>query len=151
MRPGAQLEASQHQHSELCKQLQGAEITLDAIFLRVPPSGQGLLVCTHGWLTIHLGPFVLMRGGAWQRQRASRYYKYVQQVAATLTTMATDLTSTIRARANETSNVQQFIFRSQNQTYDRSTSNVGLGDHMFILGTSCPHTWKQIFKRDADL
>eukprot|EP00983_Pelagomonas_calceolata_P083343 1156139-Pelagomonas_calceolata.AAC.8 len=27
MRPGAQLKASQQQHSELCKQLQGAEIT----------------------------------------------------------------------------------------------------------------------------
>eukprot|EP00983_Pelagomonas_calceolata_P121642 1160818-Pelagomonas_calceolata.AAC.1 len=32
-RPGAQLEASQQQHSELCKQLQGAEITLHTILL----------------------------------------------------------------------------------------------------------------------
>eukprot|EP00983_Pelagomonas_calceolata_P093278 1157757-Pelagomonas_calceolata.AAC.25 len=34
-RPGAQLEASQQQHSELCKQLQGAEITLNTIILGV--------------------------------------------------------------------------------------------------------------------
>eukprot|EP00983_Pelagomonas_calceolata_P008942 290691-Pelagomonas_calceolata.AAC.2 len=33
-RPGAQLEASQ-QHSELCKQLQGAEITLHTMLLGV--------------------------------------------------------------------------------------------------------------------
>eukprot|EP00983_Pelagomonas_calceolata_P082976 1156055-Pelagomonas_calceolata.AAC.2 len=35
MRPGAQLEASQQQHSELCKQLQGEEITLHTILLGV--------------------------------------------------------------------------------------------------------------------
>eukprot|EP00983_Pelagomonas_calceolata_P121080 1160765-Pelagomonas_calceolata.AAC.8 len=34
-RPGAQLEASQQQHRELCKQLQGAEITLHTILLGV--------------------------------------------------------------------------------------------------------------------
>eukprot|EP00983_Pelagomonas_calceolata_P117012 1160375-Pelagomonas_calceolata.AAC.3 len=34
-RPGAQLEAAQQQHSELCKQLQGAEITLYTILLGV--------------------------------------------------------------------------------------------------------------------
>eukprot|EP00983_Pelagomonas_calceolata_P067261 1149414-Pelagomonas_calceolata.AAC.1 len=34
-RPGAQLEASQQQHSELCKQFQGAEITLHTILLGV--------------------------------------------------------------------------------------------------------------------
>eukprot|EP00983_Pelagomonas_calceolata_P059660 1146029-Pelagomonas_calceolata.AAC.1 len=34
-RPGAQLQASQQQHSELCKQLQGADITLHTIFLGV--------------------------------------------------------------------------------------------------------------------
>eukprot|EP00983_Pelagomonas_calceolata_P060918 1146583-Pelagomonas_calceolata.AAC.5 len=33
MRPGVQLEASQQQHSELCKQLQGADITLHTILL----------------------------------------------------------------------------------------------------------------------
>eukprot|EP00983_Pelagomonas_calceolata_P084992 1156469-Pelagomonas_calceolata.AAC.6 len=63
------------------------------------------LGCTHGWLKIHLSPFVLIRGGAWQRQRASRFYKYVQQVAAILTTRATNLTSTIRASKT----AQQFI------------------------------------------
>eukprot|EP00983_Pelagomonas_calceolata_P003849 124815-Pelagomonas_calceolata.AAC.1 len=34
-KPGAQLEASQQQHSELCKQLQGAETTLHTILLVV--------------------------------------------------------------------------------------------------------------------
>eukprot|EP00983_Pelagomonas_calceolata_P052551 1142891-Pelagomonas_calceolata.AAC.2 len=34
-RPGAQLEASQEQDSELCKQLQAAEITLHTILLGV--------------------------------------------------------------------------------------------------------------------
>eukprot|EP00983_Pelagomonas_calceolata_P051397 1142385-Pelagomonas_calceolata.AAC.1 len=34
-RPGAQLEASQQQHSELCQQLQGAEITLHTNLLGV--------------------------------------------------------------------------------------------------------------------
>eukprot|EP00983_Pelagomonas_calceolata_P063360 1147688-Pelagomonas_calceolata.AAC.3 len=34
-RPAAQLEASQQQHSELCKQLQGAEMTLHTILLGV--------------------------------------------------------------------------------------------------------------------
>eukprot|EP00983_Pelagomonas_calceolata_P130659 1161701-Pelagomonas_calceolata.AAC.2 len=33
--PGAQLEASQQEHSELCKQLQGAEITIHTILLGV--------------------------------------------------------------------------------------------------------------------
>eukprot|EP00983_Pelagomonas_calceolata_P120484 1160712-Pelagomonas_calceolata.AAC.2 len=36
-RPGAQLEASQQQHSKLCKQLQGAEITLHTILLGIDP------------------------------------------------------------------------------------------------------------------
>eukprot|EP00983_Pelagomonas_calceolata_P047294 1140563-Pelagomonas_calceolata.AAC.1 len=34
-RPGGQLEALQQQHSELCKQLQGAEVTLHTILLGV--------------------------------------------------------------------------------------------------------------------
>eukprot|EP00983_Pelagomonas_calceolata_P026778 840499-Pelagomonas_calceolata.AAC.1 len=34
-RPGAQLEALQQQHSEQCKQFQGAEITLHTILLDV--------------------------------------------------------------------------------------------------------------------
>eukprot|EP00983_Pelagomonas_calceolata_P134074 1162023-Pelagomonas_calceolata.AAC.5 len=38
-RPGAQLEASQQQHSELCKQLQGAEITLYTILLGLTRKG----------------------------------------------------------------------------------------------------------------
>eukprot|EP00983_Pelagomonas_calceolata_P070999 1151011-Pelagomonas_calceolata.AAC.1 len=40
-RPNAQLEASQQEHSVLCKQLQGADITLHIIFL-----GVGETICT---------------------------------------------------------------------------------------------------------
>eukprot|EP00983_Pelagomonas_calceolata_P131415 1161774-Pelagomonas_calceolata.AAC.1 len=59
-------------------------------FMFLPVWDNTWLGCTHGWLTINLSPFVLMRGGAWQRQRASRCYnlKCLQQVAATLTTRA---------------------------------------------------------------
>eukprot|EP00983_Pelagomonas_calceolata_P086116 1156693-Pelagomonas_calceolata.AAC.6 len=42
-RPGAQLEASQQQRSELCKQLQGAQITLHSILLGVG----GTMYTTH--------------------------------------------------------------------------------------------------------
>eukprot|EP00983_Pelagomonas_calceolata_P074471 1152572-Pelagomonas_calceolata.AAC.2 len=60
---------------------------------------QLLLGCTHRWLTIHLSPFALMRGRAWQRQRAPRCYKYVQQVVATLTTRPLTLRQQLGLRA----------------------------------------------------